>query len=89
MNHHLTPTVIPFFGACFALTSFQIGINVGEDQSGTLGGIEPRIKWSTSGEVAGIDVEVGFADTTSTMVVEAFTLHVKTYLFRFLLLRLC
>ena len=36
----------------------QIGINVGADQTGTLGGIEPKVRWSTSGEVAGIDVAV-------------------------------
>ena len=36
----------------------QIGINVGEGSSGTLGGIEPRILWSNSGTVAGLNVEV-------------------------------
>lgn len=36
-----------------------VGINVGEEQKGSLGGIEPRVKWATSGEVAGFDVEGG------------------------------
>lgn len=40
----------------------QIGINVGEGQTGNLGGIEPKIKWATSGVVAGCDVEVSSAD---------------------------
>lgn len=52
------------FGSSAYLTSTvgmlfsQIGINVGDAQSGTLGGIEPKIKWGTSGTVAGCDVEV-------------------------------
>lgn len=36
-----------------------IGINVGADQTGTLGGIEPTVRWSTNGAVAGIDVAGG------------------------------
>jgi hypothetical protein len=36
----------------------QIGLNVGEDASGKLGGLEPRIKWQTGGDVVGFDVEV-------------------------------
>eukprot|EP00934_Nitzschia_sp_Nitz4_P005775 Nitzschia sp. Nitz4//scaffold304_size22322//13444//14659//NITZ4_008572-RA/size22322-snap-gene-0.2-mRNA-1//1//CDS//3329547073//5765//frame0 len=37
----------------------SVGLNVGEDQKGSLGGIEPKVKWGTSGEVAGVGVEGG------------------------------
>ena len=48
-----------------------VGINVGEEQSGSLGGIEPRIKWATNGQVAGFDVEVRHPMTLRPMAISS------------------
>lgn len=47
-----------WFDFWFLIIFLKIGINVGADQSGTLGGIEPKIRWSNSGEILGLDVAV-------------------------------
>jgi hypothetical protein len=33
-------------------------LNIGDDATGNLGGLEPRVKWQTAGAYAGFDVEV-------------------------------
>jgi len=50
------------------LPKVSVGLNIGEETVGNaLGGLEPTVKWQTSGTVAGLDLEGGFsADVTST-----------------------
>jgi len=57
-----TVLFISLAGTAYARVSkpeVSIGMNIGADSSGGLGGLEPRVQWQTNGIVQGCDLEGG------------------------------
>jgi len=61
---------ISLVGTAYARVSrpeVTIGMNIGADTTGALGGLEPRVQWSTNGIVQGCGVEGGVDLTVKDM----------------------
>jgi len=57
-----TALFVSLLGTSYAAISkpeVTIGVNIGTEPTGNFGGLEPRVKWQTSGYVQGCDLEGG------------------------------